>query len=212
MSWLQHPIALNGTLVRLEPLQVTHFEGLIACGTDPRIWEHLPVTASQPEVLHRELSKAMLQRLSGTQYPFTIFDQEQNRIIGSTRLFDLLPEHLKLEIGWTWYRPDCWGKGYNLECKLLLLEFAFEKLQLNRVQFKTRDTNHRSKAAIAKIGASFEGRLRNDRIMPNGKVLDTLVFSIIREEWPEKKANLKMLLLEKYAVGMLPPQQATKLI
>ncbi|MBS1615771.1 MAG: GNAT family N-acetyltransferase [Bacteroidetes bacterium] len=197
MYWLPHPITLTGSLLRLEPLQEAHLDELTACGAAPIIWEHLPLAAGQPESLRKELGKAILNRLSGTQYPFTIFAKAGNRIIGSTRFFDLLPEHRKLEIGWTWYHPDCWGRGFNLECKLLLLDFAFEKLRLNRVQFKTRDTNLRSQAALEKIGACYEGRLRNDRIMPNGIVRDTLVYSIIREEWPEKKEKLIFLLREK---------------
>jgi RimJ/RimL family protein N-acetyltransferase len=194
MSWLPHPIVLSGKLVRLEPLTEAHFPALIECGAAREIWSQLPIDGSQPERLRRELGNALLQRMAGTQYPFTVFAQEENRIIGSTRFFDLFPEHRKLEIGWTWYAPDSWGKGYNTECKLLLLEHAFEKLSLNRVQFKTRDTNLRSRAAIEKIGACYEGCLRHDRILPDGSLRDTMVYSILQEEWPKVKKHLSSLL------------------
>lgn len=195
MSWLPHPIVLSGKLVRLEPLSDSHIPALIQCGAFPEIWAQLPIDGSQPERLRRELGNALLQRMAGTQYPFAIIALDQNRVIGSTRFFDLFPEHRKLEIGWTWYACDCWGKGYNTECKLLLLEYAFEQLRLNRVQFKTRDANLRSRAAIQKIGATYEGCLRKDRVLPDGTVRDTLVYSILDDEWPAVKARLQSLLV-----------------
>lgn len=194
MSWLPHPILLSGNLVRLEPLSEAHFPALIECGAAPEIWSQLPVDGSQPGRLRRELGNAVLQRMAGTQYPFVVIAQGDNRVIGSSRFFDLFPDHRKLEIGWTWYAPNAWGKGFNIECKLLLLEYAFEKMQLNRVQFKTRDTNLRSRAAIEKIGARYEGCLRHDRILPDGHVRDTMVYSIVKDEWPEVKDRLTRLL------------------
>ncbi len=194
MQALPHPIRLSGTLVRLEPLHESHFDALIAAGADPAIWSQLPVDGSDPVRLRRELATAINNRIQGSQYPFTIMAQKDGRIIGGTRLFEILPEHKKLELGWTWYTPTVWGSGYNTECKLLLLTFLFEHLNLNRVQLKTRNTNLRSRAAIEKIGAGYEGTLRADRIMPDGSVRDTMVYSIIRQEWPAVKARLQSLL------------------
>jgi RimJ/RimL family protein N-acetyltransferase len=194
MPWLPHPIHLAGRLVRLEPLQETHFTGLIESGADAGIWTHLPFDGSDAERLLRELKIAILNRTMGSQYPFTIIAQDSGLILGSTRFFDIFEEHRKLEIGWTWYRPDAWGKGYNIECKLLLLTYAFEDLGVNRVQLKTRTTNQRSRAAIEKIGAVYEGCLRADRIMPDGSIRDTVVYSFIRDEWSAAKAHLEHLL------------------
>jgi N-acetyltransferase len=194
MAWIPHPIQLNGVRVRLEPLSEAHFDALIATGADPIIWKHLPFDGSNPEKLRQELRTALLYRAQGTQYPFTIIAQEDNRVVGSTRIFDIFPEHKKLEIGWTWYHPDSWGKGYNTEVKLLMLTYVFEVLGANRAQLKTRDTNVRSRAAIEKIGAKYEGQLRADRVMPDGSVKDTMVFSVIRSEWPEVKARLEEML------------------
>lgn len=194
MSWIPHPTRLMGSIVRLEPLHESHFDDLIRSGADPDIWTHLPFDGSNGEKLRRELGTAIMNRANGTQYPFTIIAQKTGRIIGATRLFDLFPEHKKLEIGWTWYHPDAWGKGYNIEAKLLLLTFLFEELGVNRVQLKTRDTNLRSRAAIEKIGGVYEGHLRADRVMPDGSVRDTMVFSIIKNEWPAAKVRLQNLL------------------
>jgi RimJ/RimL family protein N-acetyltransferase len=194
MSWINHPIRLPGSLVRLEPLVESHFDALIQCGSAPQIWQHLPVDGSNPELLRRELVTAILNRTVGSQYPFTIITQEGNRIIGSTRLFDIFEEHRKLEIGWTWYDPEAWGKGYNTECKLLLLTYVFETLRANRVQLKTRNANERSRAAIEKIGGVYEGCLRCDRVMPDGSVKDTMVYSIIKGEWAGVKLKLQNLI------------------
>ena len=188
--WLQHPIHLTGRLVRLEPLVDEHIPGLIDAGAHAKIWQNLPFDGTNAVKLNQELHQAILNRVNRTQYPFTVIRQQDDKIIGSTRLFDIFQEHKKLEIGWTWYTPEVWGKGYNIECKLLLLEYCFEQLLANRVQLKTRETNKRSQTAILNIGATFEGTLRKDRIMADGRVLDTLVYSIIREEWPEVKAGL----------------------
>ena len=189
MNAIPHPVVLEGKLVRLEPLTQEHYEGLVRCGNDERIWDHMTIRHSRTELL-TELRSAMLMRGNGSQYPFTIIEQTTGRPIGSTRFFDIHFQHKKLEIGYTWYHPDYWGKGYNTECKFLLLRFCFEEMGLQRVQLKTRDTNLRSQAAIRGIGAQYEGTLRKDRVMPGGEVRDSMVFSILDDEWPEVKAGL----------------------
>lgn len=194
MSRIQHPVLLEGALVRLEPLEERHFDSLIAVGKDPAIWENLPVDGTDSYQLLRELRTALLHRSNETQYPFVVIDMQSDRIIGSTRLMEIFREHRKLEIGWTWYDPAVWGKGHNLECKFLLLTYCFETLHYNRVQLKTRNTNKRSQAAIRKIGGVYEGSLRKDRIMADGQVRDTAVFSIIDDEWPAVKTHLSGLL------------------
>jgi RimJ/RimL family protein N-acetyltransferase len=175
-------------------LQEAHFDELVRSAADSRIWTHLPVDGNDGDKLRRELITAVLNRTVGSHYPFTVFAQDGNRIIGSTRFFDIIEEHKKLEIGWTWYHPDAWGKGFNTECKLLLLGHAFEVLGANRVQLKTRTTNLRSRAAIEKIGAVYEGTLRADRIGRDGAIRDTVMYSVIAPEWPATRAHLQELL------------------
>jgi len=192
MNWIKHPVVLEGKKVSLVPLQKEHLPELIEAGRDPLIWEQLPVDGSKKGNMANYINEAILKRLNGEQYPFSVIDRETGVVIGSTRLFELFPEHKKLEIGWTWYAPQYWGKGYNTECKLLLLTFCFETLGVNRVQIKTRNSNIRSQEAIKKIGGRFEGILRKDRIMQTGEVRDTLVFSIVVDEWEEVKTNLQI--------------------
>ncbi|MEO6833854.1 MAG: GNAT family protein [Chitinophagaceae bacterium] len=189
--WLQHPIQLAGKIVRLEPLGEVHIPGLLNICSGPNIWLNLPIDGSDAEKLRVELGNAIINRAMGNNYPFAIIRQSDNKIIGSTRLFDIFPEHKKLEIGWTWFGEEFWGKGYNIECKYLLLKYCFETLGCNRVQLKTREANIRSQRAITKIGAELEGMLRNDRIMPDGEIKHTLIYSIIKEDWPVVKERLE---------------------
>lgn len=189
-NWIQHPVTLEGDLVKLVPLDKTHFADLVRIGQQPEIWTHLPFDGTDVHKLEHELQSALLKRMNGEQYPFTIIRKSSGNVIGSTRLFEIFPEHKKLEIGWTWNDPVSWGTGCNTESKLLLLTYCFEELRAQRVQLKTRDTNVRSRAAILKIGAKFEGVLRKDRIGKDGKPRDSYMFSIIDEEWPEVKEML----------------------
>ena len=191
MNWIKHPVTLTGTRVRLEPLTDGHTADLVRAGRDARIWAQLPIDGSDEQALRAELTSARAQRLAGTQYPFALIDIASGAAFGSTRLFDVFPQHRKLEIGWTWMQPEYWGGAWNAECKLLLLAYCFETLGAHRVQLKTRDTNLRSAAAIRKIGAQYEGCLRKDRVMPGGVVRDTLMFSIVDDEWPEVKQRLQ---------------------
>lgn len=191
MAWLQTPVILRGNKVRLEPLNREHFEALLVIGQQTEIWAHLPINGANPDILLAELKTALARRASGEHYPFVIIDTVNNKIIGSTRFYNIYPEHRKLEIGWTWYDPAYWGTGYNIECKYLLLTYCFETLKTVRVQLQTSAKNERSRAAIQKIGGKFEGILRNDRIRPDGTLRDTAVYSIIQEEWEEVKVMLE---------------------
>ena len=114
-------------------------------------------------------------------------------IIGMSRFFNVAWRDKRLEIGHTWYIPDVWGKVYNKECKLLLLQYAFEQLRLHRVEFRVAHQNIRSQRAVEKIGGIKEGVLRKFAIRNDGSRRDTVVFSIIDEEWPEKKERLQQM-------------------
>lgn len=192
MNWIQHPVVLEGDRVRLVPLDRAHFTELVSVAADSRIWEFTSIDGSHEDRIRRHLESAVLKRGTGEQYPFTVIDKLSGRIIGSTMFHNIFPEHRKLEIGWTWYAPEFWRTGYNRECKLLLLTHCFEALGAVRVQLVTDETNHRSRTAIAGIGASFEGILRNDRIRENGKFRNTAVYSIINDEWPGVKSSFRL--------------------
>jgi len=136
------------------------------------------------------INKTLKAQEVGQECPFTVFHKQQNRIIGSTRYMDIRPAAKGVEIGGTWYSPSVWGTAVNPEAKMLLLQHAFEDWGAIRVQLKTDVNNKHSQNAILKLGAKFEGQLRNHMIRRDGSFRDTMMYSITREEWPNVKNNL----------------------
>ncbi len=190
-KWIKHPVILTGENVILKPLQKKHFDELYEAASDKSLWEFIPTDCSVKENFYESYTSALKQRKTGLHYPFVIIHKQSNKIIGSTRLFDLVPADKKLEIGWTWIQKAYWGTTINLECKLLLLTYCFETLNARRVQLKTKETNLRSRKAIQKLGAVFEGVLRKDRIQGDGTSRNTAYFSILDEEWPAAKNKIE---------------------
>lgn len=190
-------ITLNGELVELLLIEESHFEELENLARESRIWEFIAIDMSTSEKRFQVFKDALIERGKGTQLPFVIFHKHDKRIIGSTRVMNIEPQHKKVEIGWTWLHPDYWATAINLECKLLLLSFCFEELEAIRVQLKTDENNIRSQKAIQKIGAQYEGTLRNDWIRDNGTIRNSVYFSIINSEWEYAKNSLTKLLQTK---------------
>ena len=189
-NWIKYPTTLIGKTVDLISLEKHHFAELEMLSKDERIWEFYPIDVTNHEKFTTAFENALTERENGTQFPFVIFHKQHKKIIGSTRFIDIQPKHKKLEIGWTWLHPNYWATEVNLECKLLLLTFCFEQLQTVRVQLKADEKNIRSRNAIQKIGAKFEGILRNDMIKDNNTKRNSAYYSIIEEEWQETKIML----------------------
>ncbi|GIP32704.1 GNAT family N-acetyltransferase [Paenibacillus sp. J2TS4] len=188
-------IILTGSRVKLMPLDLSHVAPLFSAGQDPNIWTYLPHnvrTLNDMEVLVQE---ALKEKESGIQYPFTVIDLQSNRIIGSTRLLNLSESNRNVEIGWTWYSSAVWRTCVNTECKYLLLQYCFEELNLVRVQFKADVRNERSNKAINRIGAVHEGTMRLDRILPDGYIRSSNLYSIINTEWNSIKHKFEKELL-----------------
>lgn len=194
MNWIQHPVNLENALIKLVPLEYEHFDALKAVAANEQIWEYMSIPLSNPEALEIHLRSCMLKRMAGEQYPFTVIDQPSGKIIGSTLFHSISAPNRKLEIGWTWYAPQFWRTGHNRACKYLLLQYCFETLKAIRVQLVTDENNHRSRQAILGIGATMEGILRNERIRSNGQYRNTVMFSIIDQEWPSIKSRLEQRL------------------
>ncbi len=189
MNWIKHPIRLEGEKVILLPLEESHFNELISISGDDCIWGFMRIKEAGNGALLSELQEALCQRELGIEYPFVVIDKATHNIMGSTRYLKISEEHRNLEIGWTWYSPAYWGKGYNDECKLLLLTHCFETLDVIRVQIVAAANNVRSRKAIERIGGRFEGILRNALIRHNG-IRSSAYYSILPEEWDEVKTNL----------------------
>jgi len=173
---------LRGRWVALEPIAEAHREPLRLAADDERIWATTIVRAAG-EAFDAWFDAFLAERATGRWYPFAVRTMADGSIVGSTSYLDISPKHRRLEIGATWYRPDTWGSMVNPECKLLLLTHAFEVLDVQRVAFITDVRNLHSQAAIAKLGATREGILRSHMVSQGGRMRDSVVFSIIADEW-----------------------------
>jgi RimJ/RimL family protein N-acetyltransferase len=185
------PITLTGEHVRLEPMRRLHAPALLEAGRDQAIWSWMPARPLTAESMDRWLEKAVQAESQGREYPFVVIRLADNRVIGSTRYLDVQADDRAVEIGWTWYSPDSWGSVVNPEAKYLLMRHAFDDWHAIRVALKTDINNLHSQAAIKKLGARYEGTLRNQRIRPDGSYRDTVIFSVIESEWPTVKASLE---------------------
>jgi N-acetyltransferase len=191
------PRPLVGRFVTLIPVQVEHLEHLWNKAQNPDLWKW---TLNDPyedlDDFNANYFQPMLsEHLGGKCFAFTVVRNDDKTIIGSTRLFDFRPAVPALEIGYTWYAAEAQSTQVNPESKLLLLEFSFESLDCNRVQLKTDERNERSRRAMAKMGAQFEGVLRNYQTRDDGFCRNTAMFSVTRQEWPEVKALLNQRLV-----------------
>lgn len=185
------PLSLTGVHIQLEPLRPEHAPALLMAGRAAQVWAFMPARADSSEAMDRWLTRALEAERLGREYPFAVKRLVDGRIIGSTRYLDVQEEDRTAEIGWTWYEPDAWGTSVNPEAKFLLLRHAFEDWHAIRVALKTDVRNLRSQAAIKKLGAVYEGTLRNQRIRPDGSYRDTPIYSIIESEWPAVKRSLE---------------------
>jgi N-acetyltransferase len=176
------PCVLEGSHLRLEPLQRSHASELLTVAQDSD-WTWLSVDGREKGALDKYIDAALSAQERGVEYPFTVFSREDNRVLGSTRYMDVRPLHRGVEIGGTWYTSKVWGTVVNPECKFLLLEHAFEDWNAVRVQLKTDNKNVHSQNAILKLGARFEGRLRNHRLRRDGSTGDSMLYSITDAEW-----------------------------
>ncbi|MGW2824798.1 GNAT family N-acetyltransferase [Streptomyces sp. NPDC001443] len=186
------PRTLTGPRVRLEPLTTDHLGDLFeAGGGDEEVWRWQggPAPRTQAE-LGAKLATLLEAAGQGAYVPFAVVHRATGRAVGWTTYMDIDVADERLEIGWTWYGRAYWRTAVNTESKLLLLTHAFEDLGMGRVQLKTDHLNHRSQAAIARIGARREGVLRRHRRRPDGTWRDTVYFSILAAEWPAAKERL----------------------
>jgi RimJ/RimL family protein N-acetyltransferase len=189
-GWVQ-PVTLTGRIVRLEPLSRDHLDGLAEVALEPAVWRYTIARPTDRAGLEAWLETALRNAAAGTEQAFATIDVASGRPIGSSRFMSIIPEHRRLEIGWTWLAPAWQRSGANREAKLLMLEHAFDALGANRVEFKTDSTNEKARAALLGIGTTFEGVFRNHMIMPDGRLRHSAWYSVVVEDWPIVKARLR---------------------
>lgn len=185
--------------MRLEPLRLDHVEELARAAADGRLWAPVYSSVPAPGDEGVYIEKALAMKKAGTGHPFVVVDQVRGLIIGSTRFYHYEPENRHVLLGYTWYAQSSQGTKTNPACKQLMLAYAFEVLQCAAVEFQVDAINHRSRAAVQKLGARQDGILRNHKIRKDGTLRDTVSFSITDHEWPAVKANLEKRLMENVA-------------
>ena len=186
---------LENEIVLLRPLIAEDISLLLPISIDePEIWKYSLVPADGEDNLKAYIKMAMEAKTEKKEYPFIVFDKRINKYVGSTRFYDIQLAQSTLQLGYTWYSKISQGTGLNANCKLLLLQFAFEKMNMERVEFRADNNNARSIAAMKGIGCIAEGVMRKNVIKMDGGRRDSIVLSILKEEW---EGSVKNNLLQK---------------
>ena len=181
---------LTGEHVVLEPLSLSHVAALSLAVMDGELWQLWFTSVPEPSAMKAYVLKALEEKARGESFPFAVRDRVSGEVVGCTRLCHWEKGHRHVEIGYTWYAKRAQRTGINTEAKLLLLTFAFESLDAIAVEFRTHWHNQASRQAIARLGAKQDGVLRNNKILKDGTIRDTVVYSIIDSEWMTVKQNL----------------------
>ncbi|XYJ11174.1 GNAT family N-acetyltransferase [Telluria sp. B2] len=181
------PTALEFNGVRLEPLSLEHVDGLRLAAADGELWKLRVTSVPEP---HRTQAYVHAALETPSRLAFAVCDASTGRILGSTSYHDIVPDIGRVEIGYTWYARSVQRSHVNTSCKLLLLSHAFDTLGCAVVGLRTDNFNHASQAAIERLGAKKDGVIRHHGLRRDGTVRDTVIYSIVRGEWPEIKAHL----------------------
>ena len=185
------PLTVEFNGVRLEPLALSHAPGLRAAAMDGELWNLRVTSVPEPHKVEHYIGAALEMR---NRLAFAVLDASSGAVLGTTSYHDIMPEIDRVEIGWTWYAKSVQRSHVNTSCKLLLLSHAFDTLGAAVVGFRTDNFNHASQAAIARLGAKQDGVIRHHALRRDGTVRDTVMFSIVRGEWPEVKSHLHYML------------------
>ncbi|HEX3042473.1 MAG TPA: GNAT family protein [Solirubrobacterales bacterium] len=194
MIWPPPEQALEGSLVRLEPLTEEHREPLRSVSGHPEIWQWKDRRVSEEDGFDRYFDERLAGRASETEFGYATLRAAGGEPLGSSTYLAPRPIHHGVEIGNTWLTPSAWRTGANVEAKLLMLGFAFEKLGCMRVELKTDARNERSRGAMEALPAKFEGIFRKHMLMPLTGVRDSAYYSIVDDEWSSVKDNLEQRL------------------
>ena len=188
------PVTLEGHGIRLEPLGPQHAEGLAAATRDGQLWQLFYTVVPEDTKVDAYIAEALEGQRAGHMLPWAVRDVASDTIVGSTRFHDIVPDVDRVEIGYTWYAERFQRTHVNTTCKLLLMTHAFETLGCAVVGLRTDNLNFRSQAAIERLGAHKDGVIRHHRRRRDGTVRDSVMYSILRHEWPERKSLLALRL------------------
>lgn len=182
-------LALENLRARLIPLQKEHFTALAPIAAQVDLFVYSPSDVSSPDKLHNYIKEALAEADNGVALPFVVFDKTLNTVVGCTRFGAIDKKNLVLHIGWTWIAPDVRGTGLNHEMKFLMLQYAFETLEFEKVEFRIDERNLASRKAVEKLGAALEGVLRKNCVVKDGFRRSTCCYGILRESWAAIKEH-----------------------
>ena len=188
-DFTQH-LVLENDRVRLRPLEATDFEELKAVAFDPELWRYTLTRGDDAVSLAAYIAAALQARQEGQRYPFIIIDRATGRLAGSTSYYNIDPADRRLSIGYTWVGTAFQRTGLNRAAKHLLLSHAFDQFGCERVELETDSHNQKSQQAMRRMGATEEGTLRSHRLTQGNRRRDTVIFSILRPEWPQLRHTI----------------------
>lgn len=198
MSFVQ-PLVMRHNGVRLEPLALSHEDGLRAAAADGELWKLRITSVPEPHETRAYIETALQMRADGNRFAFAVVDDATGTVLGTTSYHDILPAVKRVEIGWTWYRKSVQRSHVNTIAKLLMMGHAFDQLGCNVVGWRTDNYNFASQRAIERLGAKKDGVIRGHALRRDGTIRDTVMYSMRSGEWPEARAQL-LYLLERHTL------------
>lgn len=178
---------LENEIVLLRPLVMEDYDNLLYFSlNEPDLWKFSIAQPIGEEGLTKYLENATNNYRTGKEYPFIVFDKRTSTYAGSTRFYDIQPENSSIQLGYTWYGKQFQGSGLNKNCKFLLMELVFDVLGFERLEFQADIGNARSIAAMQSIGCTVEGVLRSHLLKPDGTRRDSIILSILHDEWKNR--------------------------
>ena len=192
MSFVES-VVLRDHGVRLEPLALSHEDGLRAAAADGELWKLRVTSVPAPQETRAYIDAALKMREEGHRFAFAVLDDATGTVLGSTSYHDIVPALRRVEIGYTWYRQSVQRSHVNTTCKLLMMGHAFNTLKCAVIGWRTDNFNFASQKAIERLGARKDGVIRHHALRRDGTVRDTVMYSMTDGEWPEAKAQLLYL-------------------
>ena len=188
------PVVLQDRGVRLEPLALSHEDGLRTAAADGQLWRIRVTSVPEPDQTRAYIDSALQARAEGQRFAFAVIDAASGRVLGSTSFHDILPTVRRVEIGYTWYARSVQRSHVNTTAKLLMMGHAFDTLDCQVVGWRTDNYNFASQRAIERLGARKDGVIRGHALRRDGTIRDTVMYSMTAAEWPEARAQLLYLL------------------